>query len=128
MTAATPHASCASSGRPTPRAAMTATKPLAASSSPPASASVMPTLFQRLLPPSFRDPTARRSTPRARATQYGNDTDPARYERSTARTAGGPTRVILPVLQMCHIDRRLAGGRRIIRGVGGPSGYAGIVL
>ena len=96
-TAAIPQASCTSSGSPRARATTTATKPFAASSSPPTIASPGPTLFQRLLPPSFREPTARRSTPRARATQYGKETEPARYD---SRTATAATTVILRAVQM----------------------------
>src|SRR5207249_3114713 len=54
----------------------TAPKPFAASSSPPARPCKGPTEAARLLPPSFREPAVRRSTPLRRAIKYGNEIEP----------------------------------------------------
>src|SRR5688500_6991471 len=46
-----------------------------------------PTLFLRLPPPSFRSPTARKSTPCARPNQEGSEIEHNRYVTTTAITA-----------------------------------------
>src|SRR6266850_3090531 len=103
-----PQASCISSGSPSARASVTAAKPFAASSTPPTTPGTRPTVRMRLLPPSLREPDARRSTPFRRAIAYGNEIEPTRYATAmatlyTVRIVSGDGR--LPLLP----HRRLQG-------------------